>query len=213
MIQIIDLGLNNIRSLVTATREVSGTSPEVITHAEEMSDSDLLILPGTGAFGPASKVLESRGFKDAIGSWSLGNKGRILGVCLGMQLLFETSEEAPTANGLGLISGHVKHLSKIVASEARVPHVGWSPVDWENKDSDIWRSIDSGRDFYFSHSYALESISEDGVQVMTTNIGSRRFVSGVRKANVFGFQFHPEKSSYAGLKLLASVAETGDRNA
>ena len=213
MIQIVDLGLNNIWSLVTATREVSGALPEIITHAEEIADPDLLILPGTGAFGPAVEVLESRGFKDALGSWSLEKKGRILGVCLGMHLLFQTSEEAPAATGLGLITGHVTHLSKIVSSEERVPHVGWSQVSWEAKDSDAWHLIDSGRDFYFSHSYAVKRLTEDAVQVMTTTIGNRRFVSGVRKGNIFGVQFHPEKSSFSGLKVLASLVEKGNRNA
>ena len=213
MIQIIDLGVNNISSLVESIREVSGESPCVIYEAHEIVKPNLLILPGTGAFGEAARILESRGFTNVLSAWRQNEKGWLLGVCLGMQLLFETSEEDPGILGLGLISGHVKHLTGFMPGSERVPHVGWSEVSRDDEESFSWADIDNGRDFYFSHSYAVEKIPTGIRDVMTTIFGTSQFLSGVRKDNVLGFQFHPEKSSFAGLQLLGAVVEGARRNA
>jgi len=213
VIQIIDLGVNNLRSLVESIREVTGESPEVIHEGHEIAKPNLLILPGTGAFGQAARILESRGFTNVLSSWCQNEKGWLLGVCLGMQLLFEASEEDLGFPGLGLISGYVKHLSGIGSGSERVPHVGWSEVNRDDEKSFSWAHVDSGRDFYFSHSYAVEKIPTGIRDVMTTAFGTSQFVSGVRKDNVLGFQFHPEKSSSAGLQLLRAVVEGARRNA
>ena len=213
MIQIIDLGVNNLRSLVESIREVSGESPEVVHDAHEITNPNLLILPGTGAFGKAVRILETRGFRNVLSAWRQNDRGWLLGVCLGMQLLFETSEEDPGFQGLGLISGHVRHLTGIGSGSERVPHVGWSEANRDDEESFSWANIDNGRDFYFSHSYAVENVPMDIRDVMTTTFGTAQFVSGVRKDNVLGFQFHPEKSSFAGLQLLAAVVEGARQNA
>ena len=213
MIQIIDLGVNNISSLVESIREVSGESPRVIYEAHEIAKPNLLILPGTGAFGEAARILESRGFTNVLSAWRQNKQGWLLGVCLGMQLLFETSEEDPGFLGLGLMSGHVRHLTGISSGSERVPHVGWSEVNRDDEKSFSWAPIDNGRDFYFSHSYAVEKIRTGVRDVMTTTFGTSQFVSGFRKDNVLGFQFHPEKSSSAGLQLLRAVVEGARRNA
>ena len=213
MIQIIDLGVNNLRSLVESIREVSGDSPEVIHEGHEIAKPELLILPGTGAFGQAVRILESRGFTNVLSSWCQNENGWLLGVCLGMHLLFEASEEDLGFPGLGLIPGHVRHLKGIGSGSDRVPHVGWSAVNRDDEESFSWARIDNGRDFYFSHSYAVEKIPSGIKDVMITTFGTSQFVSGVRKDNVLGFQFHPEKSSFAGLQLLRAVVEEARQNA
>jgi glutamine amidotransferase len=207
MIQVVDLGINNLSSLVRALEEVSEERVTVVKDGGDVSPGRLLILPGTGNFGEATSRIESRGFDDALLDWSRRGDGLLVGVCLGMQLLFESSHENAGSLGLSLIPGDVAGLGSIGGAEARVPHVGWSEVSRAVPGTFEWLEVEDGTDFYFSHSFAVEPVKDDHNEYLVTSFGTGNFASAIRRGPMVGFQFHPEKSSFAGRNLLSSVVK------
>jgi glutamine amidotransferase len=196
-IAILDYGIGNLRSVEKALEHV-GASATITADAEEIRAADGLILPGVGAFPRAMERIRDRGLDELVDERSAAGTP-ILGICLGLQLLFDTSTELGGAEGLGLLSGEVSELE---APGLKVPHIGWEPVRWE-KESRLCEGIDSETPFYLVHSFAPAPAASD---LLGTAVYGARFACAAERDNVFGVQFHPEKSGAAGLRLLANFA-------
>lgn len=198
MIGIIDYGAGNTGNVRRALNRLGRSSVLCGTPAEA-EKCDLLILPGVGAFPPAMDKLNASGWNSFLQQWVNGGKP-LLGICLGMQLLCETSlEDRPTA-GLGFIEGTVSLLEGTV----RLPHMGWNQVMWKGIPEEISTACPDGSDLYFVHSYALMTSLDAAA---TTTVDNISFVSIVRRGKVLGCQFHPERSGPLGLKLLGEILD------
>lgn len=194
-----DLGLSNLWSVGRAL-DVLGHEPVPTRDPETVAAADFLVLPGVGAFGEAASRLAQTGIGEAIRA-AAGRGGRVLGICLGMQLLFETSEEGGGNRGLGLLAGDVARLS----GEARVPHIGWNRVVATERGAPLFGN-GAGADFYFVHSFAARPASDD--VVLARCFHGESFPAAVRQGAFLGFQFHPEKSGEAGVRLLGRAITT-----
>lgn len=169
---------------------------KIVKNADDLKNLDKIILPGVGAYKDAMQHLEDSGLKDAILDFA-NSKKPLLGICLGMQLLFESSEEFGYTKGLGLIEGKVVKFDKSkMSSDLKIPHMGWNKI--VNKDNPLFKNLQNPY-LYFVHSYHV--VTDDKYTIATTNYGYD-FVSAVNKDNIFGFQPHPEKSHNNGLKIL-----------
>jgi glutamine amidotransferase len=199
-IAVLDYGMGNLRSVARALAHVGGET-EVTDDVRIARDADALVVPGVGHFGACMRSLRERGLDVVVED--VAKSGRpVFGVCVGMQILFDGSDEDPTAEGLGLMSGRSRRLPSTV----KVPHMGWNTVEWTEAHRYV-AGIPSGTRFYFVHSFA------PGVAERTT-IGvaehGRPFAAAVATNNVFATQFHPEKSGDAGLAIYeAFVREAG----
>ncbi len=192
MIGIIDYGAGNLFSLKNAL-DFLGLKNIITSSADEIKDADQLILPGVGAFPDAMKMLERSGLTQTIIEESA--KKPLLGICLGMQLLFDYGYEFQTVKGLGLIPGEVNH---IVAPGLKIPHMGWSDVLIENQ-CELSKGINPGDRFYYVHSY--KAVTDKKYVSVYSEYGE--YIPGlVFKDKVYGTQFHPEKSGEIGLKIL-----------
>jgi glutamine amidotransferase len=189
--------MGNLRSVEKALEHV-GASAAVTADPATIRDADGLILPGVGAFPRAMERIRERGL-DELAAERLDAGVPVLGICLGLQLLFETSSELAGATGLGLLPGPVERLR---APGLKVPHIGWAAVRWE-RESRLTEGIESGTPFYFVHSFAPQPRTDD---LLGSAEYGERFACAAERGNVFGVQFHPEKSSAAGLRLLANFA-------
>jgi imidazole glycerol phosphate synthase glutamine amidotransferase subunit len=198
MIAIVDYGMGNLKSVTNAFMNL-GTEVLVTRDKGAIERSRAVVLPGVGAFGKCVENLRKLGLFDFIKGLLLQDK-RYLGICLGMQILFESSEEAPGVEGLGFIKGSVPRFKNNV----KVPHMGWNSVDMA-KETEILRGIKKGEFFYFVHSYYCQP--EEDVVVTRTAYGVE-FASSVQKGRIFACQFHPEKSQRAGKKLLQNFMDT-----
>jgi glutamine amidotransferase len=196
-IAILDYGMGNLRSVEKALEHV-GARAEITAEEAAIDAADGLILPGVGAFPRAMERIRERGL-DAIVAERHRGGVPILGICLGLQLLFDSTTELGGADGLGLLEGPVSGLE---AEGLKVPHIGWSPVRWE-EESRLTEGIESETPFYFVHSFAPRPSA--GELLGSAEYGDR-FACAAQRGNVFGVQFHPEKSSAAGLRLLANFA-------
>ena len=189
--------MGNLRSVEKALEHVGATAT-IANDAATIRGADGLILPGVGAFPKAMEGVRGLGLDELI--LERRNAGvPILGICLGLQLLFDSTTELGGADGLGLLGGEVDVLD---APGLKIPHIGWAPVRWE-KESRLAEGIDSATPFYLVHSFAPRP--ESGDLLGTTTYGSR-FACAAERDNVYGVQFHPEKSSAAGLRLLSNFA-------
>lgn len=197
MISIIDYGLGNLASVRNAL-EYLGIKNSIVNKPKQIRNSDRLILPGVGNFGVAMDNLHRNGLSEAIIEHVSVYRRPILGICLGMQLLLDKSCEGGIHNGLGILRGQVKPLSE-VCSSLMVPHVGWNNVTAIKKSSLINTSCHDNS-FYFLHSYYCEL--DDIEQVSGTSNYGIRFHSIFESENLYGCQFHPEKSQKLGLELL-----------
>jgi len=196
-IAILDYGMGNLRSVEKALEHV-GVTAHVTSDAEEVRAADGVILPGVGAFPRAMERVRELGLDEL--AFERRDAGvPILGICLGLQLLFESSSELGGGTGLAMLPGPVDALD---APGLKVPHIGWAPVRWE-RDSRLTEGIPSETPFYFVHSFAPEP--SEGDLLGSAEYGTRFACAGERD-NVFGVQFHPEKSSAAGLRLLSNFA-------
>ena len=197
-IAVLDYGMGNLRSVEKALERVGAEA--VVTHdAETVRGADGLILPGVGAFAKAMERIDELGLAALIDE-RLEAGTPVLGICLGFQLLFESSTELGGARGLGLIEGEVRGLE---APGLKVPHIGWEPVSW-TRSSALTDGIEPATPFYFVHSFAPHAARDE--DVLATAVHGERFVCAVERPPVYGVQFHPEKSSAAGLRLLANFA-------
>jgi len=194
---ILDYGMGNLRSVEKALEHV-GVTATIANDPETVRAADGLILPGVGAFPKAMSVVRELGLDELVGERRAAGVP-ILGICLGLQLLFDSTTELGGAEGLGLLAGAVDELD---AGGLKVPHIGWSPVRWE-KGSSLTEGIESETPFYFVHSFA--PVPEAGELLGTAEYGAR-FACAAERDNVYGVQFHPEKSSAAGLRLLSNFA-------
>ncbi len=193
MITVIDYGMGNLRSVAKAL-ELSGRKVRVSGNPEDIAGSDSIVLPGVGAFSTGMKNLESLGLIPSI--IEAVRKGKpFLGICLGMQLVFEKSREGESRPGIGILKGSVKKFG----SGVRVPHVGWNTVR-ARKDSALLEGTGLPAYFYFVHSYYAEP--EDKDIILGTTCYGVEFASAVEKGNIYLTQFHPEKSHKKGLALL-----------
>lgn len=199
MIAIIDYGVGNLFSLTSSFKAI-GEEIVITSDVETIQKADKLILPGVGAFGDASKKLMESGL-DKVILQEVKNNKPLLGVCLGMQMLFTKSYEFGEYEGLGLIDGKVVYID--LPSEYKIPHIGWNALHFK-KDSPILKYITENDYVYFVHSY--HAIDCESSLVATTDYG-KEITAIVQKNNVYGCQFHPEKSGDVGLKILKAFAE------
>jgi glutamine amidotransferase len=189
--------MGNLRSVEKALERV-GAAPTISADPAAASQADGLILPGVGAFPMAMRRIGELGLDGLVRSW-VAEERPLLGICLGMQLLFFSSTENEGARGLGIMPGAVTGLE---APGRKVPHIGWEPVSWIH-ESELTDGIPDGTPFYFVHSFAVRPADAD---VVGTAEWGERFAAVVNRGRVWGAQFHPEKSSRFGLQLLANFA-------
>ena len=195
MLGIIDYNMGNLASVYNACSKFT-KDLKIVKNADDLKNLDKIILPGVGAYKDAMQHLEDSGLKDAILDFA-NSKKPLLGICLGMQLLFESSEEFGYTKGLGLIEGKVVKFDKSkMSSDLKIPHMGCNKI--VNKDNPLFKNLQNPY-LYFVHSYHV--VTDDKYTIATTNYGYD-FVSAVNKDNIFGFQPHPEKSHNNGLKIL-----------
>ena len=195
-IAVLNCGVGNIGSISNVLKKKSLLS-EVISEPHQLERFQTLILPGVGSFGGFMRRLRERGLEPAIVDFANNPDNRIIGICVGMQVLLEVGYEHGEHRGLGLVPGCVKKF-KSVDPSCRVPHVGWNTVEFRNG-----RFISQDGDYYFTHSYCA-SIDEECI--LGTAIHGERIVAALHKGNVLGFQFHPEKSGKSGMELLQMAA-------
>lgn len=199
MIAVIDYDAGNMRSVEKAL--VSLNQQIVITRdRDEILAADKVILPGVGAFGDAMNKLEEYGLVEVIKKVA-DRKTPLLGICLGMQLLFESSEETPGVEGLGILKGKILRIPP--AKDLKIPHMGWNSLKI-NPESLLYKGIKDDSYVYFVHSYYLKA--EDERIVAASTEYSTHIHASVEDGNIFGCQFHPEKSSDIGLKILSNFA-------
>lgn len=202
MISIIDYKMGNLRSVQNALSFL-GMQSKIVTSKIEILGSQKVILPGVGSFKHAMQNIRDLNLYEAIREVALGKKIPLLGICLGMQLLADAGEEDGYAEGLGLIAGKVCKLS-VTNSSLKIPHVGFNSV-YHKAGSDLFKKLEDPTDFYFVHSYHFVVNEEEHISSYTVH--GKRFVASVQNGNVFGTQFHPEKSQSNGLKLLKNFIE------
>ena len=194
-IAIVDYGMGNVRSVQKALEYVAPSDNCILTSDPQvLRDSDRIVFPGQGAMGSCMSALEENSLVNEIKS-SFKSKP-FLGICLGLQLLFDSSEENNGTKGLSIVPGNVV---KFKNSELKIPHMGWNNVN-QSRDHPLWFNIDNNSRFYSVHSYYVKPVNEDCV-FGTTNYG-HEFVSAIALDHVFAVQFHPEKSQNDGLQLL-----------
>ena len=202
MIAIIDYGVGNLFSLKCSFESI-GADICVTSDPEVIAKADRIILPGVGAFEDAAKKLCDSGL-DKVIKKECANGKPLLGICLGMQLLFERSFEYGEHEGLGLIKGSIRPISDVIDKDLKIPHIGWNALHFgENKD-ELFKYLEEGDFVYFVHSYYGADCAES---VIATTEYSAELTAAVRNKNVCGVQFHPEKSERVGLAILRAFCE------
>lgn len=204
MIAIVDYGVGNLFSL-KCSLDAIGAEAVVTGDAAVLRNAGKIILPGVGAFEDAARKLQSTGLDTVIKEEAAAGKP-ILGICLGMQLLFEKSYEFGEHQGLGLIPGSVVPMAGFIPAELKIPHIGWNALRFQ-KSSPLFRFIREGDYVYFVHSYFAAHC--DDYVIADTEYG-QYLTAAVQNKNVFGCQFHPEKSGTVGLNILKAFAQLED---
>lgn len=203
-VAVVDYGMGNLRSVAKAIEHVAPAARILVTaDPAQVAAADRVVVPGQGAMPDCMRELKARGLDAAVIEASRSKP--FLGICIGLQMLFEHSEEGDVP-GLGILPGRVRRLPQDVmsAQQLKVPHMGWNEVA-QAEPHPLWNGIADGARFYFVHSYYVEPASPDAVAGSTTY--GIAFTSAVARANIFATQFHPEKSAQAGLRLLANFME------
>ncbi len=194
---LIDYGAGNLRSVANALRAI-GIEPSVAASGDEIGDASHLVLPGVGSFGDCMEQLAGRNLLDPIRDWVRAGKP-YLGICLGYQILFDSSEESPGVAGLGLVPGKVRRFT--AAPGLKIPHMGWNSVLPRRQDSGNWADLGANPYFYYVHSYF--PVPEDAAVIAAeTEYGEDRFAAAIELPNLLACQFHPEKSQETGLRLI-----------
>jgi glutamine amidotransferase len=193
-VAVLDYGVGNLHSAAKAL-DRAGAEVRVVPTVAEAGGAAGLVVPGVGAYGACLNGLASAGGAAAVAGWLEGGRP-LLGICVGMQLLFEASEEGPVGDGVGVVPGKIRRLTGPV----KIPHIGWDEVT-VRPGSRLFAGLGDRTRFYFVHSYAPEP---DGDAVAAVCDYGGRFAAAVEHGNLFGTQFHPEKSGQAGLALLAN---------
>lgn len=204
MIAIIDYGAGNLMSVKKAL-DFIGAENEITMDAEKIKNASHVILPGVGSFGDAMASMQERGLVETVKAAALSGKP-FLGICLGLQLLFEHSDESPEAVGLGILKGNISFIPRDMG--LKVPHIGWNSVEI-NENSRLFKGIPNESYFYFVHSYYLNG-ADKKIVAATADYGVS-VECAVEHGNLFATQFHPEKSGEIGLKLLKNFLETEEQ--
>ncbi len=202
MIAIVDYGVGNLFSLKSSFGQV-GADTIITPDPDVIKKADKILLPGVGAFGDAAEKLKKTGLGNLI--IEEAKKGKpLLGICLGMQLLFEKSYEYGEHEGLGLIKGEIRPIADVIPKDLKIPHIGWNALNFKGDASPIFKNIKDGDFVYFVHSYYGTNCEES--VVATTEYGAE-LTASVQNKNVFGCQFHPEKSGNVGLNILRGFCD------
>lgn len=203
MIAIVDYGVGNLYSLVSSLHHL-GLAAEVTGKAEDLCAADRIVLPGVGAFGDARAKLDATGLVPVL--LEEAEKKPFLGICLGMQLLFDRSFEYGEHPGLGLVPGEVADLREDLTDKTlKVPHMGWNSLEFQKKDDPLLRDVSDGEYVYYVHSFYARRCAESTSAV--SRYGNVAVTGVVRRGNVWGTQFHPEKSGDTGLRILKAFGE------
>lgn len=202
MIAIIDYGVGNLYSLESSFKAL-GEDAIATSDRQVIERAEKIVLPGVGAFEDASKKLRESGLDKVVIDQVKKGKA-LLGICLGMQLLFEKSYEYGEHKGLGLIKGEVRSIEEVIPKGLKIPHIGWNALDIKQPKSKIFKYIEQGDHVYFVHSYYGANCSESVIAKAEYGVP---LTAAVENGNVFGCQFHPEKSGDIGLKILKAFCE------
>ena len=202
MVAIIDYGVGNLFSLICSFKSIGAdicvtSDPDVIRAAEK------IVLPGVGAFEDAARKLRESGLDKVVKEECAKGKA-LLGICLGMQMLFERSYEYGEHEGLGLIKGSIRPISEVIPEGLKIPHIGWNALNFGEKKDDLFKYLDEGDFVYFVHSYYGAECDES---VIATSEYGYPLTAAVRRGNICGVQFHPEKSEKTGLLILKAFCE------
>ncbi|MGN0145433.1 MAG: imidazole glycerol phosphate synthase subunit HisH [Clostridium sp.] len=203
MIVIIDYGMGNLKSVRNALNYL-GIENKISANSEDIINADALILPGVGAFPDAMETIEKLKL-DKIIKEEVEKGKYLLGICLGMQLLFEKGFEGLETKGLGLLKGNIVKMSDDKENNIKIPHIGWNNLKYNKKD-DIFKDIEEGKYVYYVHSYFAQGYNDEDL-VAYSEYGSNKIPGLVRSKNVIGAQFHPEKSGTVGLNILKNFGE------
>ena len=198
---ILDYGAGNLRSVINAFKHL-GRESSLVQSPEQFEKIDVLVFPGQGAFGDAARQMRERELWEPLRAWLKAGRP-YLGICLGYQLLFESSEENPGVEGLCAFRGDVPRF--VVTPGLKIPHMGWNIARFVNPSSPLWRDLGSEASFYFVHSYYPRP-ADASLAACTTDYAGE-FVSGIATENLVAVQFHPEKSQAAGLTLLKNALD------
>lgn len=201
MIIVVDLGVSSVTSIRQGFQQVTDCPVQVISEGPVPRGARLLVMPGNGNFGVASERLQSSGLDNQIKNFVHEGKGKFAGICLGMQLMGNSSEEAPGAKGLNLIDAETTKLNPKDSGNWKLPNIGWRSL---MRRSPAFAEIEKTRDVFFSHSFAME-LSDSWHESMASKFDQHEFTAAIRHENLAGFQFHPEKSSVFGLELLRAT--------
>ena len=202
MIAIVDYGVGNLFSLNSSFHAI-GAEVTVTSDPATIAAADRILLPGVGAFADAAEKLRKSGLDQVILRETASGKP-LLGICLGMQMLFEKSYEYGEHDGLGLIPGAVRPIGDVIPKDLKIPHIGWNPLHIRGEKDPLFRHIKEGDCVYFVHSYYAADCEE---YVIATAEYGAELTAAVRNGNVWGAQFHPEKSGKVGLSILKAFCE------
>jgi glutamine amidotransferase len=201
-IGVIDIGSGNFGSLISALNKIN-CSVKICKNIDDMKNITKFILPGMGSFPNFMKKLNETNISEYLKKKIISDNCSILGICVGFQALFKESNEIKKTQGLGLVKGNVTIIGEN-KNNIKLPHVGWNTCVIEKK-SLIFKNINNNQDFYFCHSYAVKNIDREFV--VTSTYYKENFISTIEKANIFGVQFHPEKSQLNGLQVLKNFCD------
>jgi glutamine amidotransferase len=202
VVAIVDYGVGNLFSLCSSFAAI-GVEAVVTSDKAVLSAADRVILPGVGAFGDAADKLRESGLFDFLKELAAAGKP-LMGICLGMQLLFEKGFEYGEHEGLGLIAGEVRPIAEVIPADLKIPHIGWNALRFEGDRHPLFKYLKEGDCVYFVHSFYGKN--EDGSVIATSEYGAS-LTAAVARANVCGCQFHPEKSGNVGLSILKAFCE------
>ena len=200
IIVIVDYGIGNVQSILNALKQFEDVDVVITDDQTIILNADGLILPGVGAYKKAMEELEKRNLPAILKTYYSQRKP-LLGICLGMQLLFESSDEFGHSKGLGLVKGHVNHFPHF--TKDKLPHVSWNSIKKKEQgwNGTIFHNIKNNDFFYFVHSYICKPEDED-IVISTTEYGGIEFCSSIQQDSIYACQFHPEKSSTSGLNVM-----------
>ena len=201
MIAIIDYGVGNLFSLKSSFAAI-GAEAVVTSDEKVIAEADHIILPGVGAFEDAARKLRESGMADVVRKEAAAGKP-VLGICLGMQLMFDKGFEYGEHEGLGLIHGNVRPISDVIPEDYKIPHIGWNALRFR-KESPLFKYINEGDYVYFVHSYYAADCDES---VLATTEYGAELTAAAANGSVYGCQFHPEKSGSVGMKILKAFIE------
>ncbi|MCF6311466.1 MAG: imidazole glycerol phosphate synthase subunit HisH [Verrucomicrobiales bacterium] len=199
---IIDYGAGNLLSVHNALKS-QNIDARIVSTPEHFAGLDRLIFPGVGAFGDSLRHIDEQNLRAPLLQWLQDDKP-FLGICIGYQVLFEGSEEAPGVNGLGFLKGQVVHFQS--KKDLKIPHMGWNQVSFKDPSDPLWKGIPEDAYFYYVHSYYPAPADQNLISASTHY--STDFAAGIRKGNICAVQFHPERSQELGLRFLRNFVDS-----